>query len=423
MDTRLGRIPKGPQEEYHTSDDLLVWMSHQFSAFGDIYKANVYGASMYAIRDVDFAYHVLVENWQNYVKGLLIGRVGLLLGNGLMVSEGDDWKRQRRMTQPSFNRESIGAWIAMMAAVNNRLCEKWQAAARQGKSVNVSHDASVTALEIVLRFIWGGDYDQIAAHFDLLSAQKARDISFARSFRELRKVVFDVVSRRRKEGIPCGDVLGALMRARDGHSSNQMQDEELIDEILTLVVAGHETTASTTAWAWYLLSQHADVAEKLSDEVRNRSFSSFDDLPKFIYTRRVLDEVMRLYPSGWLLTRRALNDDHLGEYLVPAGTEIYISPYLIQRHPDLWKEPDRFDPDRVNDSTGRHPLATIPFSAGPRNCIGVHFARAEMQIHFLTIAGHLRLRYAEPAPPEIDAGVNLRTKKDVLMYPEACNAI
>ncbi|MGA9883700.1 MAG: cytochrome P450 [Candidatus Acidiferrales bacterium] len=422
MDVRATRIPPGPQEEYRAADDLLKWMNHHFSAFGDIFKASAYGANIYATRDVDFAYHVLVENWQNYVKGLLIGRVGLLLGNGLMVSEGDVWKRQRRTTQPSFNRESISAWTGMMAMVNMRLCQKWEAAARQRDSVNVTRDASAMALEVVVRFLVGSDYDHIGPHFDLLTDQKARDMAFARSFRDLRKVVFQLINRRRKERVLCPDVLSALMRAHDDQSGTPTQDEELVDQILTLVVAGHETTASTIGWAWYLLSRHPDVEEKLSNEVRAISFLSFDDLPKFTYTRQVLEEVMRLYPSGWLLTRRSLNDDQLGQYFVPAGTEIYVSPYFIQRHPSLWKDPDRFDPDRfgASSSTPRHSLATIPFSAGPRNCIGVHFARAEMQIHFLTIAGRLRLRYTEPNPPEIDAGVNLRTKQDIIMYPELC---
>jgi cytochrome P450 len=146
----------------------------------------------------------------------------------------------------------------------------------------------------------------------------------------------------------------------------------------------------------------------------------FDDLPKFVYTRRIIEETMRLYPAGWLVTRRALHDDRLGEYFVPAGTEIYIPPYYIQRHPGLWSEPERFDPDRFSpeNSRRRHRLAAIPFSTGPRNCIGALFARVEMQIHLMTVAKHLRLRYVQSGPIDVDAGVNLRSKHDFLMYPE-----
>jgi cytochrome P450 len=213
-----------------------------------------------------------------------------------------------------------------------------------------------------------------------------------------------------------------LMQARDPQSGQLMQDRQLIDEILTLIVAGHETTASTLNWAWYLISQHPEVEQSLSNELATLTTSSeFGDLPRFLYTRQIIDEAMRLYPAGWLLTRKALRDDRLGEYFVPAGTEIYVSPYFIQRHPDLWEEPDRFNPDRFrpDNSRHRHRLATIPFSAGPRNCIGALFARVEMQIHLMTIGRYLRLRYIQSRPIELEAGVNLRSKYDFIMYPEA----
>ena len=422
MEVKHERIPPGPEEKYRNTDDLLDWMDRQFKQFGDIYKASVYGASMYATRDVEFAHHVLVENWQNYVKGQGIKRVALLLGNGLMVSKGELWKRQRRMIQPAFNHESVETSTKMITAVNVELLRKWQLAARRNESVNVTRDVSGMALEVVLRFVFGDDYEWVGCHFDLLSQEPARNMEFAYSFRALGKVILQVVDRRRKDRATPTDVLGMLMQARDPQDGKFMPDGQLIDEILTLIVAGHETTASTLNWAWYLISQHPEVEEKLSIELNTlTSFSGFDDLPRFLYTRQVIEEAMRLYPAGWYMTRRALHDDRLGEYFVPAGTEIYIPPYFIQRHPDLWDEPDRFNPDRFGpeNSRLRHRLATIPFSAGPRNCIGALFARIEMQIHLMIIARHLRLRYIQSGPIELDAGVNLRSKCDFLMYPEA----
>jgi len=423
MEIKHGRIPPGPQEKYGVTDDLLDWMSRQFKIFGDIYKASVYGTSVYAIRNVEFAHHVLVENWQNYVKGQSIKRVALLLGNGLMVSHGDLWKRQRRMIQPAFNHESIiGPLTELITAVNSEFLRKWQLAAGRKESVNVTRDVSGMALEVVLRFILGDDYERIGSHFDLLSQEQARNVEFAMSFRSLGKIILQVIDRRRKDRATSTDALGMLMQARDPQSGQLMQDRQLIDEILTLIVAGHETTASTLNWAWYLISQHPEVEQKLSNELNTlTTFSDFGDLPRFLYTRQVIDETMRLYPAGWLLTRRALGDDRLGEFFVPAGTEIYVPPYFIQRNPDLWEEPDRFNPDRFrpDNSKRRHRLATIPFSAGPRNCIGELFARIEMQIHLMTIARYLRLQYVPTRPIELDAGVNLRSKYDFIMYPEA----
>jgi cytochrome P450 len=421
MEVKHRRIPPGPQEAYRATDDLLDWMSHQFRIFGDIYKASVYGTSAYAIRDVEFAYHVLVENWQYYVKGQMIERVALLLGNGLMVSEGELWKRQRRMIQPAFNHESIKSLTKLTIAVNSELLRKWQLAARRNESVNVTRDVSAMAIEVVLRFILGDDYERIGFHFDLLSHEKARDMMFARSFRALGKIILEVIDRRRKDLTTSTDALGILMQARSPQSGQFMQDQQLIDEVLTVIVAGHETTASTLNWTWYLISQHPEVEEMLSNELKLTTFSEFDDLPKFLYARQIVEEAMRLYPAGWLVTRRALRDDWLGEYFVPAGTEIYIPPYFIQRHPIMWEDPDRFNPDRFRpeNSKHRHRLATIPFSLGPRNCIGAHFARIEMQIHLLTIARYLRLRYIQSRPIELDAGVNLRSRYDFIMHPVA----
>jgi cytochrome P450 len=425
MEVKHGRIPPGPEEKYRSAEDLLEWMGRQFKKFGDIYKASVYGTSTYATRDVEFAHHVLVENWQNYVKGQGIRRVALLLGNGLMVSKGELWKRQRRMIQPVFNHESVGTSTRMITAVNVELLRKWQLAARRNESVNVTRDVSGMALEVVLRFIFGDDYERVCHHFDLLSQEPARNMEFASSFRALGKIILQIIDKRRKDSATSTDVLGMLMQAHDQQTGKSMPDSQLIDEILTLIVAGHETTASTLNWTWYLISQHPEVEEELSNELNTLTSScEFDDLPRFLYTRQIIEEAMRLYPAGWLVTRRALRDDRLGEYFVPAGTEIYIPPYFIQRHPDLWDEPDRFNPDRFRpeNSRQRHRLATIPFSAGPRNCIGALFARIEMQIHLMTIAKHLKLRYIQSGPIEFEAGVNLRSKYDFVMYPEATTA-
>jgi cytochrome P450 len=421
MEVKHGSIPTGPQEKFKSTDDLLEWIGAQFAIYGDTFKASVYGSNTYTTREVEFAHHVLVENPQNYVKGLIIKRVGLLLGDGLMVSEGNVWKQQRRMIQPAFNHESIGPLTKLISSVNAELLKKWQLAAERKESVNVTRDTSGMALEVVLRFIFGEDYGQVRPHFELLSEEQARNMEFARAFRALEKMIVPIMERRRQESSASTDALGVLMHARDPHSGQSMADRQLVDEVLTLIVAGHETTASILNWAWYLLSQHPEVDQRLGSELNTlAAFSEFSDLPRFLYTRQIIDEAMRLYPAGWLLTRKALQDDWLGEYFVPVGTEIYIPLYFIQRHPNLWEEPDRFDPDRFAPEKlrQRHRMATVPFSAGPRNCIGSLFARIEMQIHLMTIAKSLRLSYVSSRSIELDAGVNLRNKYDFIMYPE-----
>ncbi len=237
-------------------------------------------------------------------------------------------------------------------------------------SVNVTRDVSGMALEVVLVSIFGADYKQVAPHFNIVSEESARNLEFAQAFRSLGKIILELVAQRRKEKTTSTDILGMLMEARDQKSGQAMSDHQLVNEIKTLIVAGHETTASTLNWTWYLLSQNPEVEEKLASELNSLVGSKvpgLDDLPKFVYTRQVIDEALRLYPAGWLLTRRALKDDQLGDYFVPAGTEIYISPYFIQRHPDLWEEPDRFNPDRFGPehSLDRHPAGYAPVFHGP----------------------------------------------------------
>ena len=202
-------------------------------------------------------------------------------------------------------------------------------------------------LKVVLVSIFGDDYEQVAPHFNILSDESARNLQFAQRFTPLGKMVSGVAGQRRKQNRTATDMLGMLMAAHDP-KGQPMPDSQLAREIMTLIVAGHETTASTLNWTWYLLSGSAEVEEKLSSElnaVPGSGSPEIGDLAKFVYTRQVIEETLRLYPAGWLMTRGA-QERSARRLLVPAGTEIYISPYLIQRHPAFWEAPDRFNPDR-----------------------------------------------------------------------------
>ncbi len=417
------QVPAGPSEQYHASHDLLTWLEGKSKEFGSVYKASLYGTSVYVVSEPHYVEHILRKNWQNYRKGQAIKRVSLLLGSGLMVSEGEFWKSQRRMIQPAFHDKAIDGLSRVIRAANAALLQKWVNAARERASINITSDISQMTLSVVLSSIFGDDYDQVAPQFNILSKEAARDLQFAQAFRPLGKVVTEVATERRMQNRMGSDMLGVLMEARDQKTGQAMPDGQLVNEIMTLIVAGHETTASTLNWAWYLISKNSEVEERLTCELDTQGgieSSNLVDLPKYTFTRQVIEETLRLYPAGWLMTRKALKDDQLGNYFVPAGTEIYISPYLIQRNPALWEEPDAFMPDRFDPdrSQNRHELAMLPFSAGPRKCIGELLARVEMQIHVMMIAKHLRLRYASDKPMEIDAGVNLRGKCDFIMSPE-----
>ena len=427
MEAGTRRIPFGPTEKYSSSDDLLNWLGKHCVEFGDIYRASIYGSDVYVISAPDYVEHVLLKNWQNYPKGFAIKRIALLLGNGLMVSKGELWKRQRRMIQPAFNRAALGELTGMITAANQRLLDKWANAARAEEAINVTRDISLTILEIVLLSIFGEDYEEVAPHFRLVSEEAARDLEFAHVFNMLGGRIVEIAAKRRHQNRIATDFLGMMMEARDRDSGERMSDAQLTKEVMTLIVAGHETTASTLNWMWYLLAEHPHVQNKLSAEFSNRSpekILSPKDLEHFAYPRMVIDEALRLYPPGWLMTRRAIRDDQIGEYFVPAGTEIYISPYYIQRHPHLWEAPDVFNPDRFDPESpiDTDPMAFLPFSIGPRNCIGEHLARLEMEIHLVTIARRLRLHRLDSNEPVMAAGVNLLSAHDFMMQAELIEA-
>jgi cytochrome P450 len=417
------RIPAGPVEKFESTQDLLSWMGDHHGYYGDIYKASVYGTTVYVISAPEYVEYVLLKNWQNFLrKGQAVKRIALSLGNGLISSNGEFWVKQRRMIQPAFSRSAVSSLTGVILDANRALHARWKKAALGKENVNVTRDVSSLILEITLRSIFGDDYDKVAEPFAIV-AEESRDLAFAQTCAALGKVIIEVAVQRRKDGTQATDILGMVMQARDREHDQPMSDSQLAKEILTIVIAGHETTASVLNWTWYLLSKHPKVEARMSEELTHLlggEFPAVDDLPKFVYTAQVIEEALRLYPPLWLMTRKAVRDDRLGEYFVPAGTEIYISPYLIQRHPAIWEIPEGFDPDRFGSGIldDQHRLAMCPFGAGPRNCIGEYFARIEMQIHLMVMAKDLRLRYDETKPPEMVAGMNLLSRHDFVMAPE-----
>ena len=399
-------------------------MNENFKRFGDIYKASVYGSKVYVISSPEYCERILRWNWQNYPRqGLVVKRIGMAFGNSLIASNGEFWASQRRMIQPAFCRNAVAGLAETIATVNFELLHKWKEASKRRKMVNVTRDVGELVLKITLLSIFGDDYETSAPNFRFVAAEFGRSIEFANSLRSLGSVVLQIIEQRRRAGKRATDTLGMLLEARDRGHGKPMPDAQIVREVLTLVVAGHETTASLLNWMWYLLARHPQTQSKLLrefDRLPWKGTPSLDTFPRYAYTRQVIDEALRLYPPLWLMSRKAVHDDRLGEFFVPAGTEIYISPYLIQRSPHLWSEPDKFDPERFapENKPERHGLALCPFGAGPRNCIGEFLARIESQMHLMIFAKELSLRYEETAQPEFTTRLNLLSKHDFMMLPE-----
>jgi cytochrome P450 len=239
-------------------------------------------------------------------------------------------------------------------------------------------------------------------------------------FRALGKLVQEVVDKRRRENRFPTDLLSHCMLARDKSSDEPMPDKLLIDEILTLIVAGHETTAASLNWVWYLLARHPDVYVQVSEEAQRLQMDRVPDwrmLDSMVWIPRVIKESLRLYPPGWLYTRRALSEDRFGDLRVPAGTDLFICSYLLHRHPDFWDKPEAFMPQRFAPAqeASRHRYAYIPFSAGPRHCIGESFAMAEMMIHLAVLAAQIRPQAVVSRHIELETGVNLRPRDNLFL--------
>ena len=411
------------------SEDLLATLTRHFAQLGDVFRAYspVTQRDIYVFSHPDHVKHVLVTHHQNYEKGIGIDRVGILLGKGIMVSEGDLWRRQRKMIQPAFHPQVIAGMTGTIASANLKLRDKWLASARRGDAVNLTQDMSDVTLQIVLRAIFGDDLDAMAGAdggtpFDLLTDDTERNLAFAYKFRSLAALILKIVERRRESDQRPSDLLSMLLEARDRKSGEPMPDRQLLDEVMTLIVAGHETTASALNWMWYLLSQHRDVALRLEHEVDAlaRDVSEIADLERLPYTRQVIEETLRLYPPGWILTRRTRVPDTLAGYPLAPGTDIFVSPYIVHRHPQFWLEPDRFDPDRFAPAAraARNRFSYLPFALGPRACIGEHFAMVEMLFHTALLAREVHLRYLPQRPIELECQVNLRTRHSLMMMPE-----
>jgi enediyne biosynthesis protein E7 len=418
------------QFDVGSTDDSLERMTELFRTHGDTYRVFVpaRGSYTYVIHHPDDVKRVLVANHRNYTKGVGLDRVKILLGKGLMTSEGELWKRQRYMMQPFFHRRVVTEFASVLGQANDRFIARWEAISARGEPVNLTDEMSELTLEIVLRSIIGRDLDRLSGElgtnpFEVVTKDSGRNLQFAFKFRSLTKLIAGLIARRRAGGEEHFDFLAMLLAARDKDSGAPMPDRELIDEVLTLIVAGHETTASALNWTWYLISQHPQVEARLHAEVDAAAeavapgLAQMEALP---YAQAVINEALRLYPPGWLLSRRTIEADELGGYAVPPGTNVLLPLYLLHRHPGFWSEPEAFRPERfAADQEGTRPrFAYMPFAAGPRHCIGETLAIYEMLMHLYKLARHYRLRYVPDKPLELEAQINLRTRHPLHMKLE-----
>jgi cytochrome P450 len=420
------------------ADDTIHRMTELAARHGDTYRfySPARRAEMWVITNPDDVKRVLVSNHKNYTKGSLLDRVKILLGNGIMTSEGAVWRRQRRMMQPAFHRDRIAGYGQTMVAHADRMRGGWV----DGRTLDIAGEMSRLTLSIVGKTLFDAEVESQAIEVgealtgvmdtfwmmmlpfaDVIERLPVPKLRRARMSRvRLDQIIYRMIADRRASGRDHGDLLSMLLRAQDEDDGGGMTDEQVRDEAMTIFLAGHETTANALTWLWYLVSGAPEVEARLHEEVDRvlqGRLPALADVPSLACIERIVTESMRLYPPAWIIGRRALVPYEIDGYLAPARSIFVFSPYIVQRDARWYSEPQRFAPERwtAEFKAALPPFAYMPFGGGQRRCIGDQFAWTELSLVLATIAQRWKLRLVPGHPVAPQAVVTLRLKHGLKM--------
>jgi cytochrome P450 len=417
MTTTLS-VPPGPKGHWLTGNltqfrrDRLGFLDECARRYGDIVSIRLGPMKIRLLNHPDLVEEVLVTKNRHFIKHFALRQAKRTLGNGLLTSEGDFWLGQRRLAQPAFHRERIAAYSEVMVRFTERMLEDWA----DGQERDAQNDMMRLTLEIVAKTLFDADVsgetvEASAAMETLMYCFTARinklfklpesvptptNLRLQRAARRLDRIIFAIIARRRASGEDRGDLLSMLLHAQDADDGRRMTDRQLRDEAMTLFMAGHETTANTLAWVWYLLSQHPEAEARLHnelDDILGGRAPTFEDLPRLTYTDWVVTEALRVFPTVWLLGREAIEPCTVGGYRVPVGMTLYMSQWVLHHDERFFDDPWSFRPERWADGLARQipRYAYFPFGGGPRICIGNAFAQMEAVLLLATIARRFRL--------------------------------
>lgn len=422
--------------------DPLGFFEEMAGQHGDVVRFKAALETGFLLRHPDALRHVLVDNSRAY--SIATGSrmmLGFFLGAGLFVNDSPSWLTQRRLMQPLFHRHAVEQLAQVMVSAAAALAERWEQPGQVGQPVDMVREMMHLTLQVVAQALFSADLTDEATRFSegitdmvelygrwLRSAPRAllpakwiaRQPRFRRTLHTLNTIVYALIAQRRLATERPADLLTMLLAARDEETGEQMSDQQIRDEIMTLLFAGHETTATALTWTWYLLWQHPEGRIRLQGELESvlgGRVPTVDDLPRLPYTRTVIQETLRLYPPVWTTFRIALKEDVVTGYRVPPGSRIVLSPYLTHRHPAFWPDPETFNPERFmpDQEAARPRLAYFPFGGGPRQCIGSHFAMTEMHLVVATLAQRYQLNLAPNHPVTPEALLTLRPKYGMQM--------
>jgi len=438
------KFPAGPSEGLKRwslgplNNNPLEYFTRIACQYGDIAGLRVLNFKTIFINHPDLIEEVLVTNARKYSKGRVLRANRHVFGEGLLTSEGDFWLRQRRLAQPAFHRARIASYAATMVEYTHRMLDGW----RGGEERDAHQEMMRLTLQIVGKTLFDADVErdaqEVGKSLELLLEiganfrrtmfvphwlPTATNLRVKKEIAQIEKILYRIIAERRASGRDAGDLLSMLLAAQDEDGS-RMTDRQLRDETITLFLAGHETTASTLSWTWWLLAQNPAVEAKLHAEVDaalGDRAPSLDDLPKLVYTGHVITESLRLYPAAWGMARLAVEDHEIAGYPVTKGMGVAMAQWVVHRDPRWYDAPEEFRPERwEGDLMKRLPrFAYFPFGGGPRQCIGNTFALMEATLILATIARKFRLRLIANHPVVPLASITLRPRHGVRVKLES----
>lgn len=397
-------LPYGAFREFLR--DPLGYQLRARERFGDVFRFRIGPLIAHFLYHPDHVRRVLIDHQKNYPRGWHYRLVRHLLGNNLVVSEGEYWRRQRRLAQPAFQRQRLSGYAQVMVDATSRMLARWEQVAAAGEDLDIAAEMTRLALAIAGRTLFSRDpseeADAVGQAFGVLARYLEQRFNhpctslptwvptgnnrrMKKAARTLNGIVTALIQERRGEGRDHGDLLSMLMQARDEETGEAMTEDQLRSEALTFLVAGHETTATALTWTWFLLASHASIRQRVRTEVASvlqGRLPTIEDVSHLTTTRMVIEESMRLYPPIWALAREAAEEDEIDGYRIPARSTVLVSPFVTHRHPEYWERPEVFDPDRFTaEQVAQRPKsAYFPFLGGPHQCIGNEFAMLEMRL-------------------------------------------
>jgi cytochrome P450 len=438
------KFPPGPPSRLrHWSagplgNDPLGFFTALTRKYGDVAGLQLLNFRTIYINHPDLIEDVLVNHARRYTKGRVLRANRRVFGEGLLTSEGDFWLRQRRLAQPAFHRARIAAYAATMVEYTERLLQGW----RHGEERDAHQEMMRLTLQIVGKTLFDADVERdaqdVGKSLELLLEIGAdfrraifipewlptpSNLRVRRAVRQIENILYRIIAERRASGRDSGDLLSMLLEAQDEDGS-RMTDKQLRDETITLFLAGHETTANTMAWTWWLLAQNPEVEARLHaelDAVLAGRAPSLEDLPKLAYAGHVITESMRLYPPAWGMARLAIEEHEIAGYPVKKGMGVAFAQWVVHRDPRWYDDPDAFRPDRwEGDLLKRIPrFAYFPFGGGPRQCIGNSFALMEATLILATVAQKFRLKLVPGHPVVPLASITLRPRHGIRVTLES----